>query len=325
MFTIKQELTRFIFVFRRFVLIVTMLVFCAFEADAQYDVSFSHYWSMETYYNPAAVGKGTKLNVSAAYAHSFAGFENNPKTAFVSGDMPFYAMNSYHGVGLHLLNDQIGLFTHKRLALQYALKRTLFGGTLSAGVQLGVLMEGFSGSELDLEDSSDPAFSTSDLSGNGLDVGFGLYYIHGKWYVGLSGQHLTAPKIELGETNELQVDRTYYFTGGYNIQLRNPFLSIQPSVLLRTDGVAFRGDVTARLVYTNDEKVMFAGVGYSPTNSITVHIGGSVHGILLGYSYEIYTSAINPGNGSHELYIGYQHDINLVKKGRNKHQSVRTL
>ena len=55
------------------------------------------------------------------------------------------------------------------------------------------------------------------------------------------------------------------------------------------------------------------------------HLGGKFHGIMLGYSYEIYTSAISIGNGSHELHVGYQTDINLFKKGRNKHQSVRLL
>ena len=88
---------------------------------------------------------------------------------------------------------------------------------------------------------------------------------------------------------------------------------------------AYRGDVTARLVYTNDKKVMYAGVAYSPTNSVTFLIGGMVHGIMLGYSYEVYTSAISPGNGSHELFVGYQTDVNLVKKGKNRHKSVRIL
>ena len=78
-------------------------------------------------------------------------------------------------------------------------------------------------------------------------------------------------------------------------------------------------------MYTNDKKMMYLGVGCSPSNSVTLLLGGNVHGVILGYSYEMYTSAINPGNGSHELFIGYQMDLNLTKKGRNLHKSVRTL
>lgn len=295
------------------------------RAGAQYDVSFSHYWDLEPYFNPGSVGKQQKLNVTAAYALSFAGFENNPRSMYVGADIPLYFLKNHHGVGVSMLNDQIGLFTHQRLAVQYAYKHRLFGGMLSAGVQLGFLSEGFDGSKLDVEDSGDPALSGSDVNGSAFDVGFGLYYTRGPWYLGLSAQHVTSPLVELGETNELQIDPTYYLTGGYNIKLRNPFLIIHPSVLVRTDGVAWRGDVSGRLVYSNDKKVLYGGLSYSPTNSVTVLVGGRFHGIHIGYSYEVYTSGISIGNGSHELILGYQADINLFKKGRNKHKSVRIL
>ena len=309
----------------RLVIISALLLFAVLKAGAQYDVAFSHYWDVEPYYNPGSVGKQSKLNVTAAYAMSFAGFENNPKSMYVGADMPLYFLKNYHGVGVTLLNDQIGLFTHQRLALQYAYKHRLFGGMISAGVQLGFLSEGFDGSKLDVEDSGDPALSTSDVNGSAFDVGFGLYYTRGPWYVGVSAQHITSPLIELGETNELQIDPTFYLTGGYNIKLRNPFLTIHPSVLVRTDGLAWRAVVSGRLIYTNDKKMLYGGVSYSPTNSVTVLVGGMFHGIHIGYSYEVYTSAISIGNGTHELVIGYQTDINLFKKGRNKHKSVRIL
>lgn len=304
---------------------MSILLLATSRAGAQYDVSFSHYWDLEPYFNPGAVGKQQKLNIAAAYAMSFAGFENNPRSMYVGADMPLYFLKNYHGVGLSLLNDQIGLFTHQRLAVQYAYKHRLFGGMLSAGVQLGLLSEGFDGSKVDVEDSGDPALATSDVNGSAFDVGFGLYYSRGPWYVGVSAQHITSPLVALGETSELQIDPTFYLTGGYNIKLRNPFLTIHPSVLVRTDGVEWRGDVSGRLVYTNDKKVMYGGVSYSPTNSVTVLIGGSFHGVHIGYSYEVYTSGISIGNGSHELIIGYQMDVNLFKKGRNKHKSVRIL
>lgn len=294
-------------------------------ARGQYDVSFSHYFDMEPSFNPAAVGKQSKLNITAAYAMDMAGFENNPRTMYAAADMPFYVLRSYHGAGVQLVNDQIGLFTHRRLALQYAVQLKLLGGKLAAGLQAGMLSESFDGTKLNLADANDPAFMNAQGEGNALDLGAGLYYLHKSWYVGLSVQHLTSPLITFNEKNELQIDPTFYLTAGYNIRLRNPFLTIKPSVLVRTDGVAYRGDVTARLVYNHEKRMMYGGVAYSPTNSVTFLVGGSFHGMVLGYSYELYTSAINPGNGSHELFVGYQMDVNLAKKGRNKHKSVRIL
>lgn len=312
-------------VFRRVLLFFVVLLAALTEAYAQYDPSFSHYWAMEPSYNPAAVGKEAKLNVVAAYNMTMAGFKRNPRTMYAAADLPFYFVRSYHGVGAQFVNDQIGLFSHKKLALQYAYRFRLLGGSLAVGVQGGLLTEDLDGSKLDLADKGDPTFSTSSVTGNALDLGAGLYYLHRNWYVGASVQHLTAPKVELGETNEMNIDRTYYLTGGYNIRLRNPFLSIHPSVLGRYDGVGYRADATVRLDYVNDKKVMYVGVGYSPTNSVTVFVGGMFHGIMLGYSYEAYTSGISLGNGSHELLMRYQTDVNLFKKGRNRHQSVRIL
>ena len=292
---------------------------------AQYDVSFSHYWTMEPSFNPAAVGKEDKLNVAGAYAIQLAGFEHNPNTMYVGADMPFYFLKKRQGAGLQLINDNIGVFSHKRISLQYALQGKLFGGMLSLGVQAGLLSENLDGSKLELNDSSDPAFTSSSVDGTGLDLGLGLYYSRKDWYAGASVLHLNAPKVELGATNELKVSSTYYLTGGCNIRLRNPFLRIHTSVLGRTDGVGWRFDVTGRLKYTHEKKVMYAGLSYSPTNSVTVLLGGNFHGIHLGYSYEVYTTAINIGNGSHELFVGYQTDLNLYKKGRNLHKSVRIL
>ena len=302
-----------------------MLVLVTLVARAQYDVSFSHYWAMEPSFNPAAVGKESKLNIAAAYALQMAGFEHNPNTMYAAADMPFYALKSYHGAGVQFINDNIGLFSHKRLALQYAYQPQLLGGKMSLGIQLGMLSENFDGSKLELEDSNDPAFTSSSVNGTGFDISVGVYYKRRNWYAGVSALHLNSPRVELGEKNELNVAATYYLTGGYNIRLKNPFLSIHTSVLGRTDGVAYRGDISGRLIYTHEKRVMYAGLSYSPTNSVTIQLGGNIRGIRVGYSYEVYTSAISIGNGSHELFVGYQTELNLYKKGRNLHKSVRIL
>ena len=124
---------------------VILLLFwlSAITANAQQEPSFSHYWAMEPSFNPAAAGKESKLNVTGAYAMTLTGFEHNPRTMYVAGDMPFMLLNKMHGVGLQLMSDELGLFKHQRLAAQYAYKQRLLGGTLSVGVQVGLLSEKF--------------------------------------------------------------------------------------------------------------------------------------------------------------------------------------
>ncbi len=293
--------------------------------SAQQEPSFAHYWALEPLFNPAAAGKESKLNVAGTYAMTLTGFENAPKTMAIAADMPMVFMNALHGVGVQLMSDRLGLFDHQRLGLQYAYKRKIFGGLLSVGLQVGLISEKFRGSELDLEVATDNAFSTTDVTGTALDVSAGIYYTHRSWYAGLSVLRATAPSVELGDKSILNISRTYYLTGGYNIKLRNPFLTIHPSVLAHTDGTTHRVNVTTRLKYTHKQKVFYAGLAYSPANSVTALIGGNFHGVMLGYSYEVYTKALKIGNGSHELFVGYQTELDLSKKGRNRHQSVRIL
>ena len=133
-------------------------------AWAQQEPSFAHYWAMEPSFNPAAAGKDPVLNVAGAYDMTLVGFEHNPKTMYVGGDMQLFFLGAYHGVGLQLMNDDIGLFSHQRLAVQYAYKHKLLGGTISIGVQAGMLSESFDGSGVDLEVDTDDAFVKSELS-----------------------------------------------------------------------------------------------------------------------------------------------------------------
>ena len=58
---------------------------------------------------------------------------------YVGADMPIYFMKQYHGVGISILNDKLGAFVHQRVAGQYAFRKDLWGGMLSAGVQVGML------------------------------------------------------------------------------------------------------------------------------------------------------------------------------------------
>lgn len=309
----------------RLVILSLILTLVSAKTLAQYDPYFSHYFDMQSVFNPAAVGKQDQLNIVGAYAMTLAGFENSPKTFVAAGDIPFVALKQVHGVGLQLMNDQIGLFAHQRLNVKYALRKALGEGWLSGGLSVGILNEKWNGSKVEYGGDKDDVLSKSDIDGNGLDLCLGFFYQRKNWYAGISGQHLTAPTIELGTNNELEVAPSFYATGGMSFQLANPLMKIEASALVQTDLTAYRADVTGRLYYTFDDKMLYAGLNYSPTNSVTLLVGGKFQGVLVGYSFEAYTNGISIKNGSHELFVGYQMDVDLGKKGKNRHQTVRTL
>ncbi len=302
-----------------------MALLAAHSGKAQYDPSFTHFWMIESQFNPSVVGNTTELRATGVYNAQLTGYENAPNTMVAAVDMPLFFVGPQHGVGAYFMNDEAGAFSMKNVALQYAHHRKLFGGTLSIGLQIDLLNETFDGSKIDTEDGNDPVFSSSSVSGSKIDGSVGLTYRWKDLKVGLSARHLTAPTILLGEKNEISIKRSYYFTAGYNIKLRNPLFSIHPDVFWTYDGVDHKGYIHARLQYDNDGKMLFGGLSYSPSTSVALVVGGKFHGVVLSYSYEAFTSGVGLGNGNHEIVLSYQAPLNIYKKGRNRHKSVRLL
>ena len=300
-------------------------MFAAVTARAQFDTHFTHYWALQGYYNPAVAGLSGRLNMYGTYAMQMAGYTNAPTTMLVGADMALPTEKKNQAVSANIYNESIGLFTNQRLFAGYAYHFDLWGGRMGMGFNAGSLEQKFDGSKVEAEESNDAAFPTSEVDGMGLDLTAGVHYTHHLFYAGLSVMHITAPTIELGETNEIEIDRTYYFSGGSNIQLKNPLLSIQPSLQLMTDLQAWRADFTVRGTYTYDEKRYYAGLTYSPMTSAAILLGGEINSVSFGYAYEIFTSGVGLIYGSHDLYIGYVMDVDLFKKGRNKHKSIRIL
>ena len=294
-------------------------------AKAQFDTHFTHYWSLQGYYNPAVAGLSGRLNMYGTYAMQMAGYTNAPATLLIGADMVLPTERKNQAVSANLYNESIGLFTNQRLFAGYAYRFGLWGGRMAIGASAGSLEQKFDGSKVEAEENTDAAFPSSEVDGMGFDLTAGVHYTHRLFYAGLSMMHLTAPTIELGETHEIKIDPTYYFSGGCNIQLKNPLLSIQPSMQVMTDLQAWRADLTVRGTYTYDGKRYYAGLTYSPLTSVAILLGGEINSVSFGYAYELFTSGVGLIHGSHDLYVGYVMDVDLFKKGRNKHKSIRIL
>ena len=308
-------------------LIILMLAIGAFTAvRAQYDVHFTHYWKMLNFYNPAGAGAGQKMFAYAAYSNQLSGFENNPKSILLNIDAPIPFVRGDHNLGIGALNDDIGMFTNQHIYFNYAYGFKLFGGRLAAGAQIGILNSSFDSKDIIFGgDSNDPAFPSGNAEGNSIDFGAGVLYQHKYFYAGVSGLHLNGPTILMGEKNEIEVAPYLNFTAGGNIPLKNSLISIQPSLQVMTDLVAWRADITARGTYDYNSKQFFGGITYSPDISVTFFLGLEIMNITASYGYELFTSGIGAENGSHDIFLGYQINLDIFKKEKNKHNSIRIL
>ena len=304
-----------------------LLVFCIVgKMQAQFDAHFTHYWKMLNYFNPAGAGAERKLAVYGAYSNQMTGFEGNPKTMLINLDMPIPFIKSDHGLGVGIVNDEIGKFSNQHLYFNYAYAFRLLNGRFALGLQAGLVNCSFENKDLIFgENNSDPAFPSGNADGNKIDFGAGVFYQHKYFYAGLAGLHLNAPLVLLGENNEIKVSPYFNFMAGGNIPVKNSLITIQPYVQVMTDLVSWRANITAIGTYSYGGKDFFGGVTYSPMTSVAVILGMEMKNITVSYAYELFTSGVGPENGNHDIFIGYKVDLGKFKKGKNKHNSIRIL
>ena len=297
--------------------------------QAQSDAHFTHFSEVENFYNPAAMNRDSRLNVVGSLSMQMVGYENAPVTMFIGANTALPFGKQRNSLGVSLYNETIGLFTNRRLLFDYAYKIGMGKGWMNLGVQGGVMSEEFNGGKLVLETPNDPAFPTGQERGTVGDLGAGIMYVRGEWYLGASAQHLNFPHVEFGKTEGktavMDIKPTLYLTGGCNIELRNPLLSVQPRFLVESDLDFYRVDMSVRGTYQYESASFYVGATYSPGISVTAMLGGKVRDVLIGYAYEFYTGGVGALNGNHDLVVSWQTDMDLFKKGKNVHKSVRYL
>lgn len=306
-----------------------ILFFCIANAvQAQYDAQFSQYFMTMGYYNPAYAGTTGDLNLFGIHRQQWIGIDGAPKSFFVSADMPLRLGESEHGIGGILFTESIGLFQNTHVSAQYAYKQKLWGGTLSVGLQLGVVNQSFDGTKAEMpenegDEGSETAIPTTLVEAMAFDVNAGIYYTRKNFYLGIGAMHVTQPELMLQENVYTYIAGSYNFVSGYNIQLKNPLYELQPSVFLKSDTRTFQADITGRVVYN---KMFNGGLSWRVNESIVFLLGATFGNIQVGYAYDFPTTPILKGtSGSHELMVRYKLKLKKTKTGKNKHKSVRIL
>lgn len=309
----------------RLAVLLSLLGMSGARAWAQQDAAFLQYWRTETQWNPAAVGRSPQLSISGAVQTHAAGYEQAGSTMWAGADIAFPLGGMEHGVGASFLNDAIGLFSHKQFAVQYALHRAFGRGKLSLGLQADMLQEGFDGAKADLNEASDPALPSGQVSAARFDASAGAAFVHPRFGLSVSFRHATAPTIEWDETHRMKIKSMLNIAANYNIRPEGSLFMIVPSAMLRSDFADWRADVTLRGEYAFEKRRLFGAVNYAPGRSVGLVFGGTVRGLDIAYGYEAFTSGLGIGAGQHEITVAYRLPVDLGKKKRNLHRSVRWL
>lgn len=323
-------------------MVILLTSLCGTYAKAQTDMALNHHFMAMNAYNPASVGMKNELGLTALYRLQWLGFETGaPKSMFVAADRPFKFGKTQHGAGILFLNDEKStLYKDMYAALQYAYKRKLGKGTLSFGVQGGLLNKAFLGTKAkpvpeDIEASTDHSkedelIPKEDVNAKTFDFALGVFYSTDTYYIGIASTHLLAPEMELDEHLTQKVNRGYNLMAGYNIKLKNPLIELQPSMFMQTDLQMHMCDLTMRAVY---KKMFNGGIGARLGDSFhgvqvngMLYLGANIGKFRVSYAYEYPFSALSKVSmGSHEAAITYRLHLNKPKAERNRHKSIRIL
>lgn len=288
---------------------ITILLTSALAGVAQQNPMYSQYMFNTMAINPAYAGSRNVVSATALHRNQWSGMEGAPKTTTLTIDAPFRSKRV--GVGLQLINDQLGISKTTGAVLSYAYRIRMEKGSLAFGVQGSGVQYRADYTSVDLGSGGvyDPAFS-ENVNKMLFNFGTGVYYNSDKFYVGLSAQDLLNTRITEYEAPEDYAGGSFknlhlFFATGYVFTLDETF-KLKPSVLVKAvKGAPLEGDLNAML-WIND--VIAVGGQYRTNADVAgiLEVQASPQ-IRIGYSYDHSVTRLrNFNSGSHEIMLRYE-------------------
>ncbi len=295
---------------------------------AQTDAQFTQYMFNQLYFNPAYAGSSGQTEFFFAHRTQWAAYD----ATFDDGGTPSTQVLSFNtylpkfasGIGLHIVNDQIGALRNLEVQLSYAYHVKLSNASrLSIGVRGGIFTKiiDFDKYRFREENPRDPFDQDGREALLEPDLAAGIYYYSDKLYLGVSVNHLTNTEFNFGDTfNQEALPNNFYLTGGYSFDLgRNSRRSwvLTPSVLLKTEFNEFSVDAGALVEY--DEK-FWVGASFRNEESANFLVGVNIprqvkrknnrrrddHNIRIGYSFDyVFNGQDAKQPTSHEITLSY--------------------
>ena len=310
-------------------LLLLFLLACSSPLMAQQNAHYTQYIFNGLVINPAYAGSKEVLHVSGMYRAQWAGLEGAPTTQTLSLDGA--VLRKKVGLGLHVLNDQLGAQGQKSFYGSTAFRVSLGpAARLALGLAGGASEYYTDGGKLRPIDQTNDNTIPNSYQAHWLpDAKAGLFFNTERFFMGLSASNL------IGFRNQFVVTPTrhYYLSTGYVFDL-SEMLRFKPSILLKEDfkspanldlnafllvgdrlwlGGSYRTGVKlynqaaydSEGIDTNNAWAMIAEVYLSPR-------------IKVGYSYDVTLTSLR-GYASHEVSLGFY----FYKKEEAKSLTIR--
>jgi type IX secretion system PorP/SprF family membrane protein len=257
--------------------------------------------------NPAYAGNRGVMNIAAFYRKQWVGVKGSPETMSLAADAPLD--DDKMGLGLILINDNIGVTRETQFNANYSYKISMKSGILSFGLGAGLIMTNTAWSKLVVLDQGDEYYRIDSKVFMVPNFSFGTYYSSQNYFAGISipkllGQEFNFEKNKYVLKNAMK-DYNYLFNTGYIFDL-SPKLKFFPSVLV----VLAPGDYVLFDINANF-KVMdrfWLGASYRNDRAISGLFQFQLtNQVKFAYTYDFDFAKLQTfSSGSHEVMLRYE-------------------
>lgn len=276
-------------------LIFSLLVLGPKHADAQARKYISQFSHLQNYYNPALTGyEGSVMR--GLVRNQWIGFDDAPKTMFISGELDFSELKNKensgllgkNAIGFTFIQDQYGPFEETEIILGYAsrirLSRSL-NLRLGAGVNYGLVrLDGF---RLNTKITDDPAtakFVNTFSRMSTLDMNIGLAVTHQNYYFSYGMHNVNRGGLASGDVFWNEKPISNIVQAGYR-QMVDDNISIITNFMFRS-----QTDLPENIEFNVKGLLLdrfWVGAGHRINYSNNFQLGFMFSKLNFGYIYEM--------------------------------------
>ncbi len=289
------------------------LLFTAPASFAQQSPQYSIFSANSNIINPAFSGWKSNNYVALQIRDQWSGYTTSNDgsgtlgTTWLSGS---FGISPRGGLGIQFYADKTPSGVSQQLIqLQGAYHVSKGNGQWSFGLSVGLQTKSFDGRVFRVRDPNDPLatlLSGSAVSQTQPDFGIGAVYATETWQLGLTADHLTAPRFDFnGGTASMPLDRVFALHGSAEVPLSDYF-DLLPYALVRYYSGQIVPEAGARVYYN---KLIYAGAAYRNGDAAMGLLGVSIlqNKLDIGYSMDITTSnSLNKKPLSHEVFLRFR-------------------
>lgn len=282
-----------------------MIFFIAFsKLNAQHLFPvYSQYMLNGLALNPAYAGSRDVFNITLGYRNQWVGFDGAPVSQTLSMHAPM--RNENVALGIFLNNEQIDVRNNTSLYFNYAYRIPAGRGRLALGLKAGGISRSANWSRISLHDPGDMVFSepaTHDMLPN---IGFGIYYYTGRFFLGASVPYFLSDSTRNGKAV------IYHDYSNYNYLVTAGFVTgsrgfkIKPSFLVKYNE-NHPVQVDANLSFILGD-LIWIGASYRIEDALVGLVKIQINDRLrLGYTYDYSMGKLSSyHSGSHEIALIY--------------------